>query len=371
MGELCSPNLLEAARRDPNLSVFVTLIEAAGLDFLFWCAGPFTALAPSNAAFNRLDPAILEQLLNPANIEELADILLYHLLPGAHFSTTLQTGPYDTLRGDSVEVTLNPIRFDGVGVIDPDNAACNGVIHVIEDVLTRTYGRIASSFATVLPRIFLTFTLARQFFSFCFSLHKVERVPAICEDFTFGSSSNSTNDSTNGGDSSDNALCEPNVITTAEQQDLTTFVELINLAGLGEIFLCPGPFTAWIPTNEAFANLPGYILDFLADPANRELLREVLLYHLMGGIFLSTQLSPGQLPTLEGSTVTIGVDPLTINEIGVIEVDIEACNGIIDTIDGVLFPPGFPTIGKFNSGYDIYEFTSTAGSDILVDYNYS
>lgn len=134
-GELCDPNVIDVARDEPQLSTFVQLIEAANLEDLFLCAGPFTALAPNNDAFAKLDQSLLDFLLDPANQEELQGLLLYHLLPGAYFSSGLTPGPVVTLQGDAVEVSLDPIRFDNAEVVEADNAACNGVIHILDEVL--------------------------------------------------------------------------------------------------------------------------------------------------------------------------------------------------------------------------------------------
>ena len=134
-GELCDVNVIDTARQDPELSTFVQLIEAAGLVDLFLCAGPFTALVPNNNAFSKLDPSLIDYLLNPANIEELQDLLLYHLLPGAVFSYDLQPGSVITLIGETVDVQLDPIRFNNAEVLEADIAACNGVIHIIDKVL--------------------------------------------------------------------------------------------------------------------------------------------------------------------------------------------------------------------------------------------
>jgi uncharacterized surface protein with fasciclin (FAS1) repeats len=137
-GERCDNNILDVAREDPSLSTFVELIDAAGLDDLFFCAGPFTALIPTNDAFADLDPGLVEELLLPENQETLQEILLYHVLPGYQPSTSLEAGPTDTLLdGTTVEVGLSPITFNNVSVVEPDIAACNGVIHTIGDVLSQ------------------------------------------------------------------------------------------------------------------------------------------------------------------------------------------------------------------------------------------
>lgn len=136
-GALCHPNVLEVAREISGISTMVKLLELADLSEIFSCAGPFTLLAPTNAAFDSLDPNTIQELLLPANEKKLQDLLLYHIIPALYLSSDLKVGPLDTLlRGETVEVTLNPIMFNGrAGVVSSDNIACNGVIYVINDVL--------------------------------------------------------------------------------------------------------------------------------------------------------------------------------------------------------------------------------------------
>lgn len=133
-GELCAPNVLEVARMDPNLSIFVDLIEATNLDDVFLCAGPFTVLAPSNAAFNE-NPELLMSLFNPRNVEAVQELLLYHIVPGLFLSDDLVAGPLETLLGDDIDVSLDPLMFNQAGVTDVDIMACNGIIDVIDDIL--------------------------------------------------------------------------------------------------------------------------------------------------------------------------------------------------------------------------------------------
>jgi len=103
----------------------------------------------------------------------------------------------------------------------------------------------------------------------------------------------------------------------------------------------PGPFTVFAPTDAAFAALPsGTIETLLTDPTGT--LAQILLYHVVGGTALSTDLSNGQtIATLQGQTVevTINADGVFINNAQVIVADITATNGVVHVIDAVLLPP--------------------------------
>jgi uncharacterized surface protein with fasciclin (FAS1) repeats len=109
---------------------------AAELDWIFKCPGPFTAQFPDNEAFNSVDPEFADFLLDPANVEDLKNLLLFHLLPGATLSSDLPAGLADTLfPSNPVDIAQGPLEFDGNGVITADIEACNGYINKISGVL--------------------------------------------------------------------------------------------------------------------------------------------------------------------------------------------------------------------------------------------
>lgn len=124
----------------------------------------------------------------------------------------------------------------------------------------------------------------------------------------------------------------------ASNAGLKVFVRLIQEAGLQDIFKCPGPFTAWIPTDAAFAALGNDLLMRLLDPNNRQLLKEVLLYHLVPGYIPTANFMAGPLTTISTKPVQVFLGPLKINDSNVVRPDIQSCNGIIDVIDKVLLP---------------------------------
>ncbi len=129
-------------------------------------------------------------------------------------------------------------------------------------------------------------------------------------------------------------------------ENFSTLVDLVVSAGLVET-LADGEFTVFAPTNDAFAALPEGTIDALK--ADTELLTGILTYHAVAGKVLSGDLSDGQVVTMANEqTITVnisddGVVTLTDgsgNEVTVIDTDIEATNGVIHVIDGVLLPEG-------------------------------
>lgn len=134
------PTITELAAQDPRLTTLTTALRRTGLDQALQGFGPFTVLAPTNAAFERLPDVTLSSLLNDP--QALGRILQFHVFPGLLSPTDLAatTGATSVL---GLPVTVTTVN--GVQVINPDtdNArfvttgirASNGVIHLIDTVL--------------------------------------------------------------------------------------------------------------------------------------------------------------------------------------------------------------------------------------------
>lgn len=120
-----------------------------------------------------------------------------------------------------------------------------------------------------------------------------------------------------------------------------TLVAALTEAELAEMLEEEGPFTVFAPTDEAFAALPEETVEALLLPENRDLLVQVLSYHVVPGAVMSDQLTSGEVSTVEGNPVTVMVeeDMVMVNDANVIQADIPATNGVIHAIDRVMLPP--------------------------------
>jgi transforming growth factor-beta-induced protein len=132
------------------------------------------------------------------------------------------------------------------------------------------------------------------------------------------------------------------LIDTAEQAgSFKTLITAIRAAGLENTIRNAPELTVFAPTDEAFAALPPGTLDGLL--ANPDALRNVLLYHTVGGKVLANQavtLKEAQMMNGERTKVTYDGMTLYINTSKVINTDILATNGVIHVIDKVLIPGG-------------------------------
>lgn len=123
--------------------------------------------------------------------------------------------------------------------------------------------------------------------------------------------------------------------------DFSTLVQAVQAAELVDALKAEGPLTVFAPTNAAFAALPEGVLDALLLPKNRDLLTQVLKYHVVSGKVVSGDLKTGNVATLNGDVaVKVSPEGVTVNDAGVALADVDASNGVIHAIDGVLVPEG-------------------------------
>lgn len=120
-----------------------------------------------------------------------------------------------------------------------------------------------------------------------------------------------------------------------------TLVAAVTAADLVGTLSSDGPFTVFAPTDDAFAALPEGLVDCLLLEENIDPLTAILTYHVVDGAVMSTDLTDGPVPTLQGEEITVDLtDGVTLNDsVAVAAADVEASNGVIHVIDGVLVPP--------------------------------
>ncbi len=272
-------DIVDTATSVETFSTLVAAIEAANLVEVLKGEGPFTVFAPTNDAFNALPEGTLESLLLPENQAELANILLYHVLPGQFNSSAVsQLSSAETATTNQQLVTFSQtdtgIQINGANIIDPDIEASNGIIHAIDTVL--------------IP----------------------ENLPNIVD-----------------------------VATNAGT--FTTLVAALQLTALDETLSGTGPFTVFAPSDDAFQALPEGLLEALLLEENLEVLTQILTYHVVADQVISSEVaSATELATVNGDplTVTVGGESIQIDQSNITSVDIDASNGVIHVIDNVLIP---------------------------------
>jgi len=127
--------IADTAARTPQLSTLNKLINDAGLAETLRGAGPYTVLAPSDEAFKAVPAKTMAELAADKNL--LKAVLSYHVLTGKVMSADLKTGNIKTVQGANVAVAKagDFVTVEDAVVTQPNVAATNGVVHIIDKVL--------------------------------------------------------------------------------------------------------------------------------------------------------------------------------------------------------------------------------------------
>ena len=137
-------NCVVVASSNKNFSTLVSLVKQAGLVKTLSGKGPFTIMAPTNAAFAKLKataPDTFEAVTTDKAL--LTKVLTYHVIPGkvpakAAIAVAKKNGSVKTVQGEKIALSLKGASlFLNVNakVIAPNVACSNGIIHGINNVL--------------------------------------------------------------------------------------------------------------------------------------------------------------------------------------------------------------------------------------------
>lgn len=117
-------------------SLAAAVVKAELLPALTNPLSELTVFAPRNEDFEALASALSTDINGILNLPNLADILLYHVVPGKVLSTDLANGSVMTLNGADILVDLtNGVKINNASVVGADNTSDNGVVHIINEVL--------------------------------------------------------------------------------------------------------------------------------------------------------------------------------------------------------------------------------------------
>jgi len=133
-------DIVDTAADAGSFDTLVTAVEAAGLVETLKGEGPFTVFAPTDEAFAKLPEGTLEELLKPENKDQLVAILTYHVVPGKTMSSDIAGKELEvaTVQGSPVAIDASDgaVKVDEATVTQADIETDNGVIHVIDTVIT-------------------------------------------------------------------------------------------------------------------------------------------------------------------------------------------------------------------------------------------
>ena len=138
-GAALSKDIVETAKAAGQFSILLKAATAAGVDKMLTQPGPYTVFAPTDAAFKALPPGMLDMLMKPENKDMLKMVLGYHTLFGRLTTQDLKDDKSAATATVGQPVVLEKkggaVMVNDAKIIEPDVAADNGVIQVIDKVL--------------------------------------------------------------------------------------------------------------------------------------------------------------------------------------------------------------------------------------------
>lgn len=131
-------NVVGIAVGSKDHTTLVAAVKAADLVDSLANPGPFTVFAPTNAAFDKLPKGTVEGLLKADKIDDLKNILEYHVIVGTFKKENLQDGQVIGMaNGGNITVTVKDGKtlINGESQILASVPASNGIVHVMDTVL--------------------------------------------------------------------------------------------------------------------------------------------------------------------------------------------------------------------------------------------
>ncbi|XP_076341020.1 uncharacterized protein LOC143241675 [Tachypleus tridentatus] len=127
----------------------------------------------------------------------------------------------------------------------------------------------------------------------------------------------------------------------ANNPGFTVTEPLVTQSGINNLLQDKGPFTMFMPADEAFSRIKRAVLEKMM--SNRNVLDDFLMSHIVPGVHFSRAFRNNLiLPTLNGRQIQLFISPngqVMLNGVKVLSKDIPAGNGVVHKIGGVLVLP--------------------------------
>ena len=139
--------VVDVLRTNGQFSTLLSALDAAQLTETLQSQPAISIFAPTDAAFAALPEAERTRLLDPANVNDLRQLLLYHVIVADVNSSQIEgtKGGVETAARTQVELdgTGSSIMIDEATVTTADLDASNGAVFVIDRVLSPATSQVA------------------------------------------------------------------------------------------------------------------------------------------------------------------------------------------------------------------------------------
>ncbi|MCE9576688.1 MAG: fasciclin domain-containing protein [Deltaproteobacteria bacterium] len=130
-------NIVNIAIGSKDHSTLVAALKAANYVTAVANPGPLTVFAPTNAAFEKLPPGTVEGLLKPEKLDDLKNVLKYHVTTSSWDLASLKDGMEMGMSNGGkaiIHIVDGKVMINDATIIGSIKAS-NGMVHVIDTVL--------------------------------------------------------------------------------------------------------------------------------------------------------------------------------------------------------------------------------------------
>merc|ERR1712026_370944 len=268
-----------------SFKTLVAIVSELGLVDTLKGAEALTIFAPSDEAFGKIGP----EVLNSLTAEQKKEIVLRHVVTAKVPAAAVATGPVETIGGETIDLVKTEeggvqVNYDGgvSNVVAADVMASNGVIHVIDSVIL---GAPAAKEA------------------------EEEEPLGDVVDVAVGAGS------------------------------FTTLVSIVSDLGLVDTLKGAEALTVFAPSDDAFAKIDPEVLASLTD----EQKKTIVLRHVVTAKVPAAAVATGPVETIGGESIDLvkteeGGVQVNFNggTSNVVAADVMASNGVIHVIDSVI-----------------------------------
>jgi len=143
-----SNTVVDVLKANGQFTTLLSALDAAQLTETLQTQPAISIFAPTDAAFAALPEADRTRLLDPANVNDLRQLLLYHVIVADVNSSQIEgtKGGVETAARTEVQLdgTGSAIKVDEATVTTADLDASNGAVFVIDRVLNPADSQVAS-----------------------------------------------------------------------------------------------------------------------------------------------------------------------------------------------------------------------------------
>jgi uncharacterized surface protein with fasciclin (FAS1) repeats len=143
-------DLVETLRASGQFTTFLKAADATNLTTILKTYKDLTVFAPTDAAFSALPPGRLQQMM--ADRPALQKIVTHHIINARVDSSKIKgaKGPVPSVAQDQIllDGSEEALKADNATIVQADVTTSNGIIHVVDQVLTPGSPAAAAASAT-------------------------------------------------------------------------------------------------------------------------------------------------------------------------------------------------------------------------------